>query len=700
MFSLHPLSPSRASALALALLGMIALRPASAQQVVAATASVPVGSATMRPAHDIDLTALDTAVTPCQDFYDYANGKWLASTPIPGEYSRWGSFEELHERNIAVLHQILDQSAADTRAKPDSPAGKVGRFYRIGMDEAKIEADGAKPLDPEFARIAAIQDAAGLQDEIAHLQRIGAGPAWGVGVGQDAAHSDREILSLSQGGLSLPDRDYYLKDDDATRTIRAGYVAHVSKMFQLLGDAPADADAEGQAVLALETKLAQTSLSRVEQRDPKATYHPMMLTQLQATAPGVSWDRYFRAVGIASPGTIDVAEPKFFATVAPMLSSAPLADWKTYLRWKLLSAKADYLSSPFVNERFRFFGQTLGGAKELAPRWKRVEASTDRVLGEALGQLYVQRTFSPQAKARALALVLNLKASLRDRISTVAWMGPDTKKEAFAKLDRLTIKVGYPDKWRDYSKLKVDAATYVGNATQSSEFEFQRRLDKLGRPVDRTEWGMTPPTVNAYYNPAMNEIVFPAGILQPPFFDAQADDAYNYGGIGTVIGHEMTHGFDDQGRLFDSHGNLRDWWTAADAANFGTRAQGIIAQYSAFSPLPGLNLNGRLTTGENIADIGGVKVSYLALEKLLGDKPRATTDGFTPEQRFFLAYAQIWRENTRPETARLRVVTDPHSPGRFRVLGPLADMPEFRQAFHCPEPGTADQPTAAPVSIW
>jgi putative endopeptidase len=698
MIHSHFLSPGRVGALALAMLGLTASVPGvSAQQAPITATPTPISlNGDGPPAHGLDLSDLDTSVNPCQDFYSYVNGKWIAATTIPPEYTRWGSFEQLHERNLAVLHGILDAAAADTKAKPDSVEGKVGRFYRVGMDTDKIEADGAKPLAPEFAGIAAVHDALSLQDEMAHLQRIGVGTVWGVGAGQDAAHSDRVILGLRQGGLSLPDRDYYLKDDDATKAIRTAYVGHISKMFQLLGDAPADADAEAQKVLALETQFAQVSLSRVERRDPKATYHPMTLAQVQSSAPGIDWDRYFAAIGVKNPGTIDLSMPKFFAAVGPMMSSVPMDDWKTYLRWRLISTEAGKLSSPFVNERFRFFGQTLSGAKELPPRWKQVEAATDGALGEDLGQLYVVRAFSPQAKARALAMVLNLKASLRDRIQTVDWMGPDTKKEALAKLDRLTIKVGYPDKWRDYSKFKVDAGTYVGNSMESSEYEFQRDLDKLGKPVDRTEWGMTPPTVNAYYNPAMNEIVFPAGILQPPFFDAKADDAVNYGGIGAVIGHEMTHGFDDQGRQFDSHGNLRDWWTAADAKNFSTRAQGIIAQYSGYEPLPELHLNGNLTIGENIADIGGVKIAYLALEKALGDKPRTPIDGFTPEQRFFLAFAHIWRETARPEAVRLGVATDPHSPGRFRVTGVLADTPEFKQAFHCPE--TTDG-TAA-ISLW
>jgi putative endopeptidase len=655
-------------------------------------AQVPVDAPTF---HGVDTADMDTSVKPCVDFWEFANGRWLAQNPIPADEPAWGVNDQIDEHNFAILHAILDQAAAHADATPDSIEGKVGRFYRLGMDTAKIEADGAKPLAPELARIAAVKDAPGLQDEIARLHRRGIDVGFSFYAGQDDKDSTRVIGQMDQAGLGLPDRDYYFDTDAKSKTIRSAYVTHVSKMLRLLGDAPAKADAEARTVMALETRLAKASMTRVQQRDPNAVYHRMTLAQVDRLTPGVIWDRYFSDIGLPHPGDLNVAQPVFVAQVGTMIHTVPIADWQVYFRWHLVHSTAPDLSEAFVDENFAFQNTTLQGVTVQRPRWKRVLTTTDSEIGEALGQLYVAKAFPPDAKARALTMVNNIKAALRDDITTLPWMSGPTRAQALHKLDTLHVKIGYPDKWRDYTALKLDAGTYVGNVMQADEFEFQRNLNKIGKPVDRSEWGMTPPTNNAYYDPQMNEIVFPAGILQPPFFDAEADDASNYGEIGATIGHEMTHGFDDEGRQYDAEGNLKDWWTPADAKNFAVRTQAIVAQYNQFCPLDGRHINGELTLGENIADIGGLKLAYLALEKSLQGKPRPPLiEGYTAEQRFFIAYAQSWSANIRPELIRERLTTDPHSTDKFRVLGPLADMPEFYQAFGCPTP------PMSPASLW
>jgi len=641
----------------------------------------------------LNIKYMDQSVTPCQDFYRYANGHWLDTTPIPADQVQNGAGMEIYERNQVVLRQVVEAAAADTKAVPGSIAQKIGTFYRSGMDTARIESDGAKPLAPELRRINAIHDVDSLETEIAHLQRTGTEAAWSVGVGQDFKSSTDMIAQVGQGGLGLPDRDYYLNPDDSSKAIRKSYVQHIAKVLELAGDTPAAAAAGADRVMALETRLAKASMSNVERRDPVAMYHKMPISDLQTLAPGATWQTYFTAVGLPHPGDILVDNPRFFTELAHMMTDTPLDDWKSYLRWLLAATNAPYLSSAFVDENFHFTS-TLMGVKEQRPRWKRVLGVVNAEMGEGVGKLYVAKAFSPEAKTRAVVMVKNLQGALRDRIQSLAWMGPDTKKEALKKLDHLIIKVGYPDKWRDYSKLTIDSPTYAANVAAAEDFEFQRELDKLGKPVDKTEWGLSPQTLNAYYNPQFNEIVFPAGILQAPLFDANADDAVNYGGIGMVIGHEMTHGFDDQGRQFDSDGNLRDWWTAEDAKNFDARGEQIVKQYSAYEPIPGTHINGKLEEGENIADSGGLKIAYLALQKALQGKPRPLVDGFTPEQRFFLGFAQGWRANTRPEALKMTLIRDPHAPNSFRVNGPIANMPEFAAAFHCPK---AKEET---LSIW
>lgn len=663
--------------------------------------SLATHTASAQRGRGLDLTSIATSIQPCQDFYLYANGHWLSWNPIPADQTAWGAGHELNERNLAVLHQILEGAARNTTAPKGSAIRKVGDFYRAGMDEAKIEADGVKPLQKEFARISVIKDIPGLQDEFAHLHRLNIKPAYTFFAYQDAKDSSRIIANLYQGGLGLPDRDYYINEDDRSREIRKQYLEHIARMLELLGDRALTAADEAKTVMDLETRLAKSSMTQVELRDPTAVYHKMSLEEVGALTAGYSWTRYFAGIGLSNPGDINVAQPEFFKELGRMFATIPLNDWKTYLRWHLISSTASRLSSPFVNESFRFNGTILRGAKALRPRWKRVLTTTDQDLGDALGQLYVERAFSPEAKARAKALVANLKVALRDRLLALEWISEATRTQALRKLDAIAVKIGYPDKWRDYSGLAVDAGSYVLNHLKASEYEFDRNLKKIGKPIDRAEWGVTTPTVDAYYDASFNEIVFPAGILQPPYFDAKADDATNYGGIGSIIGHELTHGFDDQGRHFDAAGNLKNWWTAEDERNYNTRAALIEKQFSNYIAMDTLRVNGKLTMGENIADLGGLKIAYLALQKSLEGKPRPPTiDGYTPEQRFFLAFAQKWRRNTRPEALRLQIATDPHSPARLRVLGPLSNLPEFFKAFGCEGRRSIERPEALRVKIW
>ena len=630
-----------------------------------------------------DTANLDTTCKPCDDFYRFAMGGWMKANPIPPEYPIWGSFSQLADRNQKDLREILE-AAASAKAAPDTNEQKIGDYYASCMDTAAIDAAGSKPIESELTQIAAVQTLADLEAETARLHSKGVGVLFRFNSTQDAKDSTQEIGAAFQGGLGLPEREYYLKQDEKSAKLREAYVKHVANMLTLLGD-PADVSgAEAATVVKIETDLATASMKNTDLRDPDKTYHKMTLAELKALTPNFSWDAYFKAVGHPELKMINVGQPDFFKALDAQLTATPIAVWKTYLRWHLVNSAASGLSEKFVSEDFDFRGKTLTGAKEIQPRWKRCVQATDRNLGEALGQVYVQKHFPPAAKARALEMVHNLLAALKDDLQTLPWMGPETRAQATAKLEAFMLKIGYTDKWRDYSRLKIDRSSYAENVARAAEFDFARRLNKIGKPVDRTEWGMTPPTVNAYNNSSMNEIVFPAGIMQPPFYDPNADEAVNYGGMGAVIGHEITHGFDDHGSKFDGKGNLKDWWTPEDLQSFNARAKCVSDQFDGYVVDGDLHENGKLVLGESIADLGGLAIAYAAYEKSLQGKPRPLDrDGFTPEQRFFLGWAQVWGANERIEYARLMANTNPHPLGRFRGNGPLSNMAEFAKAFGC-----------------
>ena len=648
---------------------------------------------------EIDRKNFDLAVKPQDDFYRHANGTWLKNNPVPAEFDRWGGFTQLQEDNQKNLRTICERVAAKTSGAT-AVEKMVGDFFASGMDEAAINAAGVKPLQPELDRLKTIKTPADVLGAIARLQSFGLGVGFRFGSTPDLKQSEREMAVLGQGGLGLPERGYYFNDDEKSLKIRQQYVAHIANMFVLLGETRESATVSAQSVMALETKLALNSLARVQLRDPYRSYHKMKLADVAAKHPGVDFKLYLAARGAPAFEDINLAHPEFLKGFETALTTVPAFDWQAYLCWHLVRYAAPYLSEPFVKESFAFTGTILTGTTEMKPRWKRVVGVVDGQVGEALGQLYVAEFFPPAAKERMAKLVEDLRASLRDRLNALDWMDAPTRAKALVKLEAFSVKIGYPEKWRDYSAVKITRDDYLGNVMRSDAFEVTRRLARMGQLVDRSEWGMTPPTVNAYYRPTSNEIVFPAGILQPPFFDLKADDAVNYGGIGSVIGHEMTHGFDDSGAKFDAKGNLTNWWSDESAKNFKARTNAIVKQYAAYSPLPGLKLNGELTQGENIADLGGAKIAFGALQRALADKPRTPIDGFTPDQRFFLSWATIWRVNARPEAIRLRVNTDPHSPGEFRANGPLVNLEEFAKAFDIPAGSPMTRPAAERVTIW
>ncbi|HEX8502490.1 MAG TPA: M13 family metallopeptidase [Pyrinomonadaceae bacterium] len=647
-----------------------------------------------------DKARMDETAAACNDFYQYANGGWLKTTEIPGAYPSWGSFVMLAENNRKTLREILDESAKKTGAKPGSVDQKVGDFYATCMDETKREAEGAKPLTPYLARIDKVSDVKSLGALVTEFHKAGLPALFGFGSLPDLKNSSMVMGFAGQGGLSLPNKDYYTKTDEKSVKLRADFVQHVTNVFQLLGDAPEQAAKNAQTVMGIETRLAGASRDPVALRDFSTQYHVMGAAELAKLTPNFSWGDYFAGLGLPKDISINVAHPEFFQAADKMLTEVPVADWKTYLRWHLTHAAADALSSKFETENFNFFGKTLSGRKEQHPTWRRCVSATDANLGEALGQVYVARAFTPESKARMQAMINNLLAAFRGRVEKADWMSDETRKAAIAKLAAFKQKIGYPDKWIDYSRLNVTRDSYAANVIRASEFAQARDLAKIGKPVDRAEWGMTPPTVNAYNNWLMNEIVFPAGILQPPFFNPDADDAINYGAIGAVIGHEITHGFDDQGAKFDLQGNLKDWWTPADLKNFQTRGECVSSQFSAFQVEPGLNVVGKLVSGESIADLGGLTVAYEAFQKSLEGKKRENIDGFTPEQRFFLGWAQVWASKDTPEFARLVTQSDPHPLGRFRVNGPLSNMPQFAAAFQCKAGDAMVRPDKERCQVW
>jgi len=644
----------------------------------------------------VDAASMNKSVDPCVDFYQYACGSWIARNPLPADRARFARFTEVSDRNEKVLLDIL-QGAAAERSGRSTIDQKIGDGYAACMDTAAIEKAGIAPLKPELDRIGAMSDNPSLVAELARLQRTGVDVVFLFGAQPDAKDSNRTIATLTQGGLSLPDRDYYLKTDPKSVETRDRYGKHVQNMFQLAGDSPAEAAAKAKYVLEFETALASASVDRVSMRDPSKRYHIMTKAELAAlTGPDVDWDGYFKAVGAPPFETLDVTTPEYFKQISEK-RPGNLDHWKAYFAYHLLLERASELPEAFDQESFDFWGRTLTGAQQERPRNMRCVQAVDRGLGDLLGQKYIEAAFGGNAKAQIMQLVENLEKALAEDIRTLPWMTEETKKAALTKLAAITNNVGYPKKWRDYSKVAIARDDFYGNTERLAEFQRERNIEKIGQPTDKTEWHMTPPTVNAFYSSQLNSINFPAGILQPPFFDPQRDMATNYGGVGAVIGHEMTHGFDDQGRKFDGAGNLRDWWTAADAGEFEKRAACVANEYSGFTAVDDVKLNGRLTLGENTADNGGMRVAYAAMEKALQGK-KEKIDGLTPEQRFFLGYAQIWCENATPQSERQQALTNPHSPGRYRVMGVLENMPEFQRAFSC----KAGQPmvSANACRVW
>lgn len=642
---------------------------------------------------------VDTTCQPCRNFYRFATGGWEKRTPIPAAYPSWSGFNELADRNQAVLRGIMETAAREAETTTDPDRRRLGRLYATCMDSASAEREGAAPIADDLRRIAAVRTREQLGAEIARLHAGGMAAVFDGDASRDARNSTRTIFEASQGGMGLRDRDFYFQPDSAAKKMRADYRGHVAAVLRLLGDSPAAASAGAERVLALETALAEGAMNRLALRDPDATYNLMPVAAVQALTPGFSWSGYLRTLGVEGVDSLNVSQPAFFRGLGRALAERPLEDWKTYLRFHVAARAAPWLSSAFARQDFAY-ASTLSGAREMQPRWRRCLNQADNLLGEALGREYAAVSFTPEAKARMDEMIDNLFAAYRERIAAVPWMGEETRRQALAKLATFERKIGYPERWRDYSGFQVERGSYYANLRRGQAFEARRQLAQIGRPVDREEWFMTVPTVNAYYSPNANEIVFPAGRLQPPFFHPSYDIAANYGGIGATIGHEVSHGFDDQGRKFDAQGNLRDWWTADDAARFGELAGRVERQYAAYTVLDSLHLNARQTMGENIADVAGVAIAFQAMQRALEGKPRELVDGYTPEQRFFLAYAQARRQIWRDPALRIQVQTGVHSPGEFRVNGPLANMPEFAAAWGCKAGDPMVRPEGERVRIW
>lgn len=633
------------------------------------------------PKKFIDRANMDLAVKPGDDFFEYANGTWLKNNAIPAKETGWGSFLQLRDFNINAVQSLLKKAEANKNAAPGSIEKRVGDFYAAGMDSVTIEKLGYSPIKPDMEKINQINDLKGVLDEVAYMRTNGIGsPMFGFGVGQDSKNPNKMVINLYQGGTSLPDRDYYLKNDARVQKIQTAYKTYIITLFTSTGSDAATAQKNAETIFNIEKTLATAQMSRVEMRDPQKTYNKFAVIDFNKTTPTLNWVDLMAKMKVTGQDSVIVGQPKFFTDLSSLLTATPVADWKTYLQWNLLKGSASLLSSPFVKASFAY-SQVLSGQKVQTPRWQRMSSATDRTVGELLGQLYVKEYFTPEAKARMEELVSNLRKAYAIRISKLDWMSDATKQKALAKLNAFTPKIGYPNHWETYAGLEINRGTYFQNVRNASKWGYDENVKKLGKPVDRTLWGMTPPTVNAYYNPVMNEIVFPAGILQFPFFDPKADDAVNYGGIGAVIGHEMSHGFDDEGSQYDKDGTLRNWWTLEDRKKFEAKTAALGKQYDAYTILDTIHVNGKLTMGENIGDLGGLNVAYTAFKLTKQGQGNEKIDGFTPDQRFFLSFAQIWRGKKLPESAAQQVVTDPHSPEQYRAIGAPVNMDAWYTAF-------------------
>ena len=650
-------------------------------------------------ASGIDLGNLDTTVVRGADFFQYACGGWMKKHPLTDEYSRFGSFDMLAENNHEQLKGLIAEIAGQENEK-GTVAQKIADIYNLAMDSAKLNTEGIEPIKADLERIASVKDKAEIVPLMAELSHIGIRPYFTFFVDADIMDSKSNLFQLYQGGISLGEKEYYLDTDEATTDIRNKYKEHIVKMFRLAGFDESAARKNMEAVLEIETRIAKASFSAVEQRNPAANYHKMTLDELKKSVPGIDWDAFLSGVGVKGVTELSVSQVEPIKEVEKIINTIPVEKQVAYMQWKLINRAASYLSDEFVAQNFDFYGKTLSGRKENQPRWKRAVGTVNGMLGEAVGQMYVEKYFPAAAKERMVQLVKNLQTALGERIQNLEWMGDSTKAKAIEKLNSFYVKVGYPDKWRDYTALDVEKDSYWANVKRATKFELDYELAKAGKPVDRDEWGMTPQTVNAYYNPTTNEICFPAGILQYPFFDMNADDAFNYGAIGVVIVHEMTHGFDDQGRQLDKDGNLKDWWPPEDAERFNKRAQVMVNFFDSIQVLPGLYANGSLTLGENIADHGGLQVSFQAFKNATKDAPLGVVDGFTPEQRFFLSYAGVWAGNVRDEQIRLQTKSDPHSLGRWRVNGALPQIGAWYEAFNITENDPMYLAPEKRVSIW
>ena len=653
----------------------------------------------------IELANMDSTINPADDFFRFVNGKWLDKTEIPGDQGRWGSFNELREENNEVVLSVLENAAKSGKYEDGTDQKKAGDFYSIGMDSLLAESAGIQPLKPYLEKIESISNIQDLQKYLSEQQIYGGGAFYNFAIFPDLKNSKMMSTYLAQGGLGLPDRDYYTKTDEKSVDIREKYVAHISRMLQLLGDDKASADEQATRIMVLETRLAEASMTNVERRNIPALYNKMSLKDVSEMVPSIDWTTYLGDMGVNGIDTLIVMQPKFMEEFQAIMNEGKVDEWKEYLRWNAFNGAANFLNNEVVQANFDFYSKELRGVEEMRPRWKRVLATTNGSLGEAIGKLYVDETFPPEAKLKAKEMVENIKLAFAGRIKSLDWMTDSTKEKALEKLEKMTVKIGYPDEWKDYSALKVDndpeKASYIQNVLNAQKFGFEDQLSKLGKPVDKKVWGMAPQTVNAYFNPLFNEIVFPAAILQPPFYNYKADEAVNYGGIGAVIGHEISHCFDDQGSRFDADGNMNNWWGDKDAENFKARTGQLIAQYDGYEPLDSVFVNGAFTLGENIGDLGGISAAYDGLQRYLAENGRPENiDGMTPEQRFFVSWGTIWRIKYKDETLRTQVNTDPHSPGMYRANGPLSNLPAFYEAFNVKEGDKMYRHDSVRVNIW